>query len=342
MGARDDERGSGPDVHLIASYPADGQGTNAAADAAPDCDDASPGCPVPTNAALELRFDRFLLPGGGLAAGLSLYSGNPPANGVALSARYDLLERVVVLRPLRPLQDNTLYTAEIAPSSDVRRGFWAFDGAPLTPGPIPLRFSFKTGSGARPTPVAPPRLLDDCQSMSQGPFAICADCHATRPSEPGEPNHFPPMRLDLASARGLFETAIGHVAHQTQVGNALNDEGLRTPVRFGVQMNLIDPGNPATSYLVYKLLAKSQNFRPGPDSAAAGCNSGYHVPVADRACSAPDTEELHRLREWFVLGEPMPKDAPSSAGAVESRALDRPQLERIVGWIGSGAPCGAP
>ena len=72
------------------------------------CDAPTPDCAVPTNAAIELRFDRFLLPGSGLNAGLSVYSGNPPANGVPLIPEYDLIERVMVYRPARPLQPNTL------------------------------------------------------------------------------------------------------------------------------------------------------------------------------------------------------------------------------------------
>jgi hypothetical protein len=332
--------GHGPALHLLASYPADGQGTNAAFGSDVTCDVPTPDCAVPTNAAIELRFDRFLLPGG-LNAGLSLYSGNPPANGVPLQAEYDMIERVVVYRPTRRLQPNTLYTAELVPSANPGQGFWAFDRAPLEEGEVPLRFSFSTGGGPRPElgPVPPP--LDTCETMSNGPLSSCVNCHATRSdAETSPPSDVPPMGLDLSSSRGLFYTAIRQVAHQTETGNSAAGDGLQSPVRFGVQMNLVDPGSPATSYLMYKLLRKAENFAAVGDPPT--CVTGYHSPVSELDCQAPPEAERVRLREWFVLGDPMPKDGTSSMGAPIAAATTRENLVRISAWIATGATCPEP
>ena len=304
------------------------------------CDAPTPDCAVPTNAAIELRFDRFLLPGSGLNAGLSVYSGNPPANGVPLIPEYDLIERVMVYRPARPLQPNTLYTAELIPSHDVRRGFWAFDGAPLEEGEVPLRFSFSTGSGPRPVPAQSLAPLDTCETMTTGPFSTCANCHSTQPGEQTTRPSFPPMGLDLSTPRGLFYTAIRHVAHQTETGESISEEAFQSPVRFGVQMSIVDPGSPATSYLIYKLLQKPENFTVMADEPR--CVTGYHSPVSDADCQAPPEGERIRLREWLVRGDPMPKDGRSANGQQIAAATTRENIVRIAAWIATGATCPEP
>ena len=330
LGARDLSPAHGPALHLVASYPADGQGTNAAADAEANCTSPTPDCPVPTNLAIELRFDRFLLPGAGFASGATLYSGSP-LSAVLLRARYDVLERVVVLQPSRSLQPHTLYTVELLPGANSNRGFWAFDEAPLEEAEVPLRFSFTTGAGPR-LEAALPSSPETCETMAAGPFNSCASCHATLAGSASVAPLYPPMGLDLSSARGLFFSAVSRVAHQTATGNNAIGEGLRTPVRFGVQMNIVDPGSPATSYLLYKLLAKAENFQLA--SSEARCVTGYHPPVADSNCRAPDAREIARLRDWFVLGEPMPQDDTAKVGAI-----DHADLERIAAWIAQGAAC---
>ena len=333
LGPRDDAAGHGPPVHLLASYPADGQGTNAPFNAEVDCDEPTPDCAVPTNASIELRFDRFLLPSG-LNWGVSLYTGNPPANGVALRVEYDLIERVVVFRPTRWLVPNTLYTVQILSYPNPGRGFWAVDHAPLEEAAVPFRFSFSTGNGPRTAPAPAPLPIDTCETMTQGPLDTCASCHVTKAD--AHPS-VPPMGLDLSSPRGLYYTAISRVAHQTETGNNAASGGLQSPARFGVQMNIVDPESPATSYLMYKLLRKAENFRPAGD-----CVTGYHAPVSELDCQPPSDDELVRLREWWVLGDPMPKDGTSSMGEVIPAATTRENLVRISAWIITGATCATP
>ena len=339
QGARDDEVGHGPALHLVASYPADGQGTNAAPDADVACDVPTPDCPVPTNASIQLRFDRFLRPGGGFSAGFSLYSGNPPANGIGFDVEYDLIERVVVFHPTRALQPNTLYTVDLLPSTNINAGLWAFDRAPLVEGAVPLSFSFTTGSGPIPTLPPPVLLADTCETMTHGPLGTCANCHATSDEAPTNPSlTYPPMGLDLSNKRGLFYTAVSHVAHQTETGSTVTNEGLQTPARFGVQMNIVDPGNPATSYLMYKLLQKPENYKLAPNEPE--CVNGFHPPVSDGACGAPDANELARLREWFVRGEGMPKNGfNAQTGQPVLASTNHANLVRIAAWIASGAAC---
>jgi Bacterial Ig-like domain len=341
VGPRDEAPAHGPPLHVLATYPANGQGTNAAKDAALDCDSPTPDCPVPTNLAIELRFDRFLLPGGGLSAGLSVFTGEA-ANSVPFTADYDLIERVVVFRSAQRLQPNTLYTAEIVTSTNPARGFWAFDQAPLEEAAVPLRFSFSTGSGPVATVAAAEPSTDTCETMASGPLFSCTNCHVTQPGlETVPPSKYPPMGLDLSSTSGFVYTAIEHVAHQTATGNTALNAGLEAPSRFGVQMNVVDPGLPATSYLMYKLLEKPENFRL--DGSEPSCATGYHAPVSDGNCQPPSDDELMQMREWFVLGEAMPKNptlTPGSAASVTS--ISHASLRRVAAWIGAGAACTLP
>jgi hypothetical protein len=337
LGARDEQPAHGPAMHLLATYPADGQGTNTAADAGVACDLPTPDCAVPTDVEIELRFDRFLLPGSRLNSGLRLFTGDPKANAVGLSATYDLIERVVVLHPAAPLQPNTLYTAEIAPAKDPSQGFWAFDRAPLEAGPVPLRFSFTTGNGPGGLP-APEPVSDNCTTLARGSLSVCStsSCHANPPEMPPTQadewvKGYPPMGLTLTDW-GLKYTAINHVAHETETGNSALGPGLESGPRFGVQMNLVDPGSPETSYLMYKLLRKPDNYRLGQNEL---CPAPFHPPVLDGACLPPSDAELGQLREWFVLGDPMPKDKDNAPPS----AVFRDDLVRIKNWISQDPTC---
>ena len=337
QGARDDAPAHGPALHIVASYPVDGQGTHAATGTGLDCD-PSPDCPVPTNVAIELRFDRFLIPGDGLAAGLRLFTGDR-ANSVGLTPEYDVLERVVVFRTDRALQPNTLYSLEVLQTPAPPQGFWAFDRAPLIEADVPFHMSFSTGGGPAPVPAPAPSMSDTCDTMTSGPLASCANCHVTHAGdETVPPTKYPPMGLDLSSPRGLFYTAIDHVAHQAETGGTAANIGLESPLRFGVQMNVIAPGHPSTSYLMYKLLEKPENF--GLDASEPSCDTGYHAPVSDGNCQPPSADELLQMRDWFVRGEPMPKNPSPVAGQKPfTAAISHATLKRIAAWISAGAPC---
>jgi hypothetical protein len=102
-------------------------------------------------------------------------------------------------------------------------------------------------------------------------------------------------------------------------------------------MNVVDPGNPATSYLMYKLLQKPENFRILDTNGA--CPLRYHSPVAGGGCSPPEAAEIVRLREWFVHGDPMPKDARAADGTPIPAATDYESMRRLSVWITAGASC---
>lgn len=281
---------------------------------------------MPTNAAIELRFDRYLDSSTAVRQAVLVYSGTEN-NAVFLEPEYDVVEHVVRFRQFsgETFKPGVLYTVELfVPSSRHPDGFRAFDGAPIAEGLAPLRFSFRTRESAATEPV--PEPVPGCQDIldifsrptSSGAMCNGGGCH--RPPAP--------MGLDLSSGEGLARTVVGHVAHETAVG-PYPDIPMEDPPRVGVQMPVVDPGRPGNSYLMYKLLESTDNFAAPPDP----CATRYRVPLAQGACLPPTAAERTRLAEWFVQGQPMP--LPRTADAHPH--LEQSDLRAIQRWILAGA-----
>jgi len=319
QGPRDLAPARGPELHLVASYPSDGEGL--------DCQPSSADCGVPTNAPIELRFDRYLDPSTAVRQAMAVYSGSED-NAVFLEPEYDVVERVVRYRHFSGLTftPGVLYTVElIVPSQDHPDGFRAFDGAPIAEGEAPLRFNFRTreNAGPQPSPSPTPGCRDmlDLFARPTSTGAMCSGSGCHRPPAP--------MGLDLSSGRGLATTAIGAVAHEAATGPR-PDTPLEDPPRVGVQMPVVDPGRPGNSYLIYKLIRNTDNF-----SAPAGpCATNYQVLLPKGQCLPPSPAESTRLREWFVTGQPMPLARTSAAHP----HLEQADLRAIQSWIAAGAP----
>jgi hypothetical protein len=139
---------------------------------------------------------------------------------------------------------------------------------------------------------------------------------------------------------------------------------LRDPARFGVQMPIVDSsGDPANSYLFYKLLRKPENFQPAEPCDPAEpsgaldfrgvcrqlsdqeyaclhdpCGSCYGVETAENRCLPPSPEEQRALREWFVRGEAMPIERTFDSG-LTSQPLSKLDLRRLQRWMSGGAAC---
>jgi len=157
--------------------------------------------------------------------------------------------------------------------------------------------------------------------LEAGLFSSCAfgQCHST-----DQGIEALAAALDLATPAAIEATAIDATAHQTQMGEA-SLIGEDDPVRFGRAMPLIDPGNPANSYLVYKVLANDLTFVPNVD-AAESLDEGL-------------AEELGRLRASVVVGLPMPAQ-PASGGptGINFGGLDFFTSARLLDyWVASGA-----
>jgi hypothetical protein len=265
-----------------------------------------------------------------------------------LTPTYDPLERVVrfTLPEGATLVPNTLYTAEFpvagvaaAPPRDVpvlSWGFRAFDGAPLDEQGI-LRISFRTGERRIAAPAVPPPTCDEivallrCEGTGQdcrSPGNVgCASCHVNA--------KLAWHGLRLTSKDNLVDTAIGHVAHQTETGSTTG-VALDLPERFGVAMPIIDPQRPENSYLLYKLLIGPSVYGPSLGETE-DCASAYSVAVSpdteSARCLAPPEAELERLRTWFVRGDPMPPPD------VDELYVFRREVRALMSFIRAGAVC---
>jgi hypothetical protein len=227
---------------------------------------------------------------------IRLYTG-PRTAIVTLQPFYDTVERVVVYRVASggSLLPGVLYHVELVSPEDTQGGFGfrAFDGAPLSKkNDTPLRWSFFTARAAATPPevVESPSCYEVWSALNQSGCAKGA-CHSGDDA---------PMNLRLDSRASLLATAIGHVAHEADTG-PISGRPLVDPPRFGTGMPIIDPGNPGTSYLLYKLVV-------GPENFGDACSSKYAVPNPSGDCPSPTAVEQQRLRDWFVRLEPMPFD----------------------------------
>ncbi len=307
-----------PPLTLVASFPFSGQGTECTSSDAPECG-------VPTNTAITLRFDRYLRPASAARQSIRLYTGDPGNGAGLLRPEYDMVERVVVYRLTSALEPGTLYTVElVSPSESSSFGFEAFDGAVLEEGAAPLKFNFFTRRSSEPVEQVPLEDIPSCERVVELlREAGCArgGCHG---------GAAPSMGLRLDSPESLVETAINRVAHETDLGAQVGVP-LRNPARFGVQMPVLDPGEPANSYLMYKLIRGERSHWVNVDEPGA-CDTRYPVALPG-TCVPPPASELARLREWFVRGVPMPPPSEQVAPIL------RPQLRELQRFIAGGGAC---
>ena len=265
--------------------------------------DAPNDCGIPVGSPIELRFDRYVLPSTISRSAISLYTG-VPGNGIFLAPTYDVLERVVTFRPEygSQLLPGVVYQVELTlpEKASGGSGLKAFDGAPLEKGHVPVKWSFRTSRVAvQPSAPKPLPTCNDAVQILQK--SGCGRCHAGEDSTYG---------LDLHSGAGLANTAIGRVAHET-ASWASPESPLENAPRFGTAMALIAPGNPSTSYLLYKLFVNARNF-----DGDGACTTAHVVPLAPGECLAPPSAERTRLGDWFVAGDPMPPDGASLSGGI--------------------------
>ncbi len=302
---------------------------------------------MPTNAAITLRFDRFLDPTTANRQALRVYSGDPASSGsIPLQVVYDPIERVVQYQMPAgySFEPNALYRLELlVPTGDDDGGLRAFDGAALAEGALPLSISFFTGVGPVERPRVPaPTCEEVVEQVLTAPPGDCASANSHTGSSAEAPHGL------LLDSRAAFRaTAIERVARQTELGDRSGGVPLERPARFGVRMPLVWPGSPGNSYLLYKLLRSPSAYEPCSVDAAedprfsalcrepvAPCESAYpELPLPPGDCLAPTDDELVRLREWFVRGEPMPLARPTP------RYVGLQQLRAVSRFIAAGADC---
>lgn len=296
---------SGGKLQLLSYEPQDAEGL--------DCDYRQSDCGVPRNRPLTFRFDRWLLPSTATRQSISLYVDQSTFVQFT-QPTYDLITRTVTYRPSGGLAQGLVHLLELGDSATDPNGwgFTAYDRQPLSRDNLPDIIVFRTGKAdAAVEPV--PRERTSCRdALLAFSRAGCASshCHGT------VDGNTPLAGLSLDTARGLRAT-IGKVALATDRGG---DSGRATvmPERFGFNLPLIEPSQPAMSFLLYRILLGRDAYR----------NARGRFEV-----SPPSVEELERATTWFGAMGPMPPDAVGYPEGVSPIELAR----TVQGWILDGA-----
>lgn len=306
---------------------------------------------VPADDAIQISFDRYLLPSTVLRQGYAIADNTnqvlPPEGFQTI---YDPVARTVTITgPGGPgtawLKEGLEYKLVlfVPPNegSDIG-GFRAIDRAPLDKNQN-LTFVFKASKalGGGPRLVDPP--VSFCADVLPIFAKKCSDstCHGTPLTATGAQAA---ASLVLSTSSGVRVTAIGRVAQGANTGARSFDPEPPGAI-FGIDMALIEKGNPGASWLMYKIeMAPHPVVDAGPTlntvctppagSDAVTTRGEAYVPRAPIVSVAPDAER-ERLAD-YVLGRYMPY--PTGNTSYETQPLTFEERERVRRWIAQGAP----
>jgi hypothetical protein len=279
QGKQHDLRRVGPPVHVVATNFGDGK-------------------LVPANGSVVLAFDRVLDPAtvNRQAAVVVEVGGRPVGNP---SVAYDPVTRVLSLsspnargtRWLTPGQPYEVLLTD-ANEKDTIGGVRAVDGAAIDRA-SPRLLAFFAGPETdddRARGFDPE--IDFCRDVAPMFLAKCSEstCHGS-PQAGAAAASGPAEGLLLDTSIGIAQTALRRAAQESNTG-ARAGLGSSPGRLFGVDMPIIDPGSPASSWLMYKLMmaAPREPFAPPPDSALDASSPDATSPDAaglDASPSAP-------------------------------------------------------
>ena len=309
---------AGPRIHLVPF------GTN-----------VGPGSSYTVDQPVRLAFDRFLDPTTVTPQAVALEdSAGVPVSEARLA--YDPVTLTVTLSnpggSLVWLTPGKEYRVVL--STDTTHGLLAIDGAPLA---VPMTILFTPGAPPRP-PFAGVPTMHFCADLL-GPVLLgsCAygTCHVTPPDagaraplDSGQSE--PPQGLSLGNQHWFRATALGYVAHESNTGPR-GVVRMASRGQFGIDMAIIAPGNPGSSWLMYKTLLAS----PAP-AAEAGTGPASGVSTFGQGVVSPVSSAERARLSNYILGREMPyPSAPSQSEP--SVGLAVADLERLSAWISQGA-----
>ncbi len=327
--------------------------------------------PLPADGTIQLAFDRLLLPATAIRQSFILVDADN--NALEPLVFYDPVTRVVSLSNpntnpdggsnggswLNPGQPYSIYLG-VAKYGDDESGVRAIDGAPLSAssaGQIGFITTAPTGQAVGDlktnfcNDVLPIFTARCSQPQCHGsPTTIPASGLANNPALAEQfPNgqSQPAAGLILNTSVGVAATAIGRVAQGANTGPYAHTDSENA--HFGFDMPIIDPGNPASSWLMYKLLLAT----PQPDALESNADAGGQGTPSNGPCGiapviepqpqtsyAALTDDERTILGNYVLGQPMPypKDpATPTDNASLLLNLTTPELERVRAWIAGGA-----
>lgn len=295
--------------------------------------------PFPFDGVIQVAFDRYLLPATVTRQSFVLLDGanQPLTADKAAGIVYDPVARTVTLT--RP-SDNWLVEGQFyklvltLPDGDSdQAGVRAIDRAPLRADQT-REFAFVVGPRSAAT-FDPP--VSFCRDVLPIFTAKCnlPTCHGS--------GDVAAASLVLDTSSGVALTALNRIAQGSNTGGRSVDPPAPGRI-FGVDMPIIDPGNPGNSWLMYKIDLARPPIKPSP--ATYACTNGLREPaapftfqvLAPNARPIADDYERSVLSD-FVLGREMPFPV-SSPGGYPDEALTFDEREKVRLWI-KGLPRGA-
>jgi len=292
---------------------------------------------------LQFSFDRYLLPSSATRQGFAIADNTnhvlPPEGFQTI---YDPVARTISIAGppggpdawLTPGLDYKLVFF-VPPNNDSdMTGFRAIDRAPLDAAQN-LTFVFKAGAARG---VAGDPKMDFCADVlpifvrkCDGPL-----CHGSGDRTAAS--------LVLTSRNGVDITAIRRVAQGSNTGGAAFTP--KPSREFGVDMAIIEPGNPGASWLMYKIemaphpvidastpLVERVLCTPPPGALTIPPAAAAYAPLAPIIPQATDSERA-RLED-YILGRYMPY--PAASVDLVTQPLTFQERERVRLWIAAGA-----
>ena len=321
---------------------------------------AGPSLDVPADGAIQIQLDRLLLPSSVTPQAFTLADASRQALLPLVS--YDPVVRIVTLsaQPGMPwLAADRSYTLvlHVAAGDTDANALRAIDRAPLFAGDANQTITFRV-TAPTGTPFAEPHA-DFCTDVLPIFQLKCTApaCHGspvpTSDARFGNTGmSLPAAGLVLETSNDVLNTAVGRVANGSNTG-ARAWKGDPPGRIFGIDMPIVDPGNPGNSWLLYKLLLAPTPPDPPPNPATrVKCQDSSAIPPLDATkllalpltMTAMDDTERSILSD-FVLGIWMPYPNMTPTGPSTSNAgLTVGELERVRLWIAQGAQieeCGA-
>jgi hypothetical protein len=291
---------------------------------------------LPADGVVEIAFDRPLLPSSVTRQSVILREASGASVPPPIVA-YNPVAKVVTIANPSPGGGSWLvvgqpYRVEFVRARDDTdgSGIRAIDRASLDPSET-AQFVFSVSAATGNVPAS----VTFCADILPIFRAQCAGstCHGDPPGVSGAA-----AGLVLGTSEGLTGTAIGRVARGANTGS-------RTAPRadgrvFGIDMAIVAPYAPASSWLLYKLLL-ADNIGAPDASSSSQCDGGAGTQTrVDPTPSvvSPWTPADRDALSVYVGGQEMPYPSFAATGEkLRDRALSVSDLERLRAWISAGA-----